>query len=162
MFQRCSFKIAMSLKIVVLTLSWRRSLSYRNLSTDFLCKPVKWFLYDRDLHHERVKEFLSLKFKIVFFFFNPKYICSSCFRILLLVLEWNFLWNSCYIIVTRSYNNTVLYKINTLNKTYVSMIKLKPLTDPAFHIFCWKTPLISYFRILFSHIYSIFCGLDLF
>ena len=99
MFQRCSFKIAMSLKIVVLTLSWQRSLSYRSLSTDFLCKPMKRFLYDRDLHHERVKttifndiailklhlwnileqqyvnnnkEFLSLKFEIFYFFFRPK------------------------------------------------------------------------------------------
>ena len=34
-----------------LTLSWRRSLSYRNQS-----KSVDWFLYDRNLRHERVKE----------------------------------------------------------------------------------------------------------
>ena len=33
-----------------LTLSWRRSLSYRN---HLLCKSVDWFLYDRDLCHER-------------------------------------------------------------------------------------------------------------
>ena len=39
----------------ILTLSWWRSLSYRNQAIDFLCKSVDWFLYDRDLHHERVK-----------------------------------------------------------------------------------------------------------
>ena len=32
-----------------LTLSWRRSLSYRNQSTDLLCKSVDWFLYGNGL-----------------------------------------------------------------------------------------------------------------
>ena len=32
-----------------LTLSWRRSLSYRNQSADLFCKSMDWFLYDRDL-----------------------------------------------------------------------------------------------------------------
>ena len=32
--------------------SWRRSLSYRNQSIDW---SVDWFLYDRELHYERVK-----------------------------------------------------------------------------------------------------------
>ena len=41
-----------------LTLSWRRSLSYRNQSIDLLCKSVDWFLYDNDLHHERVNHSL--------------------------------------------------------------------------------------------------------
>ena len=39
----------------VLNLSWRRSLSYRNQSIDFQNKSKDWFVYDRDLHHERVK-----------------------------------------------------------------------------------------------------------
>ena len=38
-----------------LTLSWQRSLSYRNQSIDFQSKSMNWFLYDRDLRHERVK-----------------------------------------------------------------------------------------------------------
>ena len=38
-----------------LTLQWRRSLSYRNQSIDLQSKSMDWFLYDRDLHHERVK-----------------------------------------------------------------------------------------------------------
>ena len=37
-----------------LTLSWRRFLSYRNQSTDLLSKSMDWFLYDRNLRHERV------------------------------------------------------------------------------------------------------------
>ena len=40
--------------VISLTLSWRRSLSYRNQSTDLPCKSIDWFLYDRDLCHEKV------------------------------------------------------------------------------------------------------------
>ena len=42
-------------KITLLTLSWRRPLSYRNQSIDLLCKSVDWFLYDNGLPHKRVK-----------------------------------------------------------------------------------------------------------
>ena len=35
---------------ILLTLSWRRPLSYRNQS-----KSMDWFLYDNGLRHERVK-----------------------------------------------------------------------------------------------------------
>ena len=31
------------------------SLSYRNQSIDLRSKSMDWFLYDRDLRHERVK-----------------------------------------------------------------------------------------------------------
>ena len=37
-----------------LTLSWWRSLSYRNQSIDLLYKSADWFLHDRDLRHESV------------------------------------------------------------------------------------------------------------
>ena len=40
--------------ICFLTLSWRRSLSYRNQSIDLLSKSMEWFLNDRDICHERV------------------------------------------------------------------------------------------------------------
>ena len=39
-----------------LTLSWGRFLLHRNQSIDMLSKSLDWFLYDRDLRHERVKE----------------------------------------------------------------------------------------------------------
>ena len=39
----------------LLILSWRRPLSYRNLSTDLLRKSMDWFLYDNGLRHEKVK-----------------------------------------------------------------------------------------------------------
>ena len=41
-----------------LTLSWQRSLSYRNQSIKLLCKSMDRFLYDRDLRHKRVNIFM--------------------------------------------------------------------------------------------------------
>ena len=41
-----------------LTFPWWRSLSYKNQSIDLLCKSKDWFLYDRDVHHERFKALL--------------------------------------------------------------------------------------------------------
>ena len=40
---------------VGLTLSLRRSISYRHQSNDLQSKSMDWFLYDRDLCHERFK-----------------------------------------------------------------------------------------------------------
>ena len=37
-----------------LTLSWRRSLLYRNQSNDLLCISRDWFLHNRDLRQEKV------------------------------------------------------------------------------------------------------------
>ena len=51
-----SFLICM---IVPLRLSCRRHLSYKNQSIDLLSKSKDWFLFDRDLRHERVKEVTS-------------------------------------------------------------------------------------------------------
>ena len=45
-----------------LTLLQWRFLSYRNQSIDSQSKSMHWFLYDRDLLHERVNSFLSLSF----------------------------------------------------------------------------------------------------
>ena len=39
----------------LLTLSWRRPLSYRNQSIDLQSKSMDWFLYGNGLRHERVK-----------------------------------------------------------------------------------------------------------
>ena len=38
--------------------SWGRSLSYRNQSIDVQSKSMDWFLYERDLRHERVISFV--------------------------------------------------------------------------------------------------------
>ena len=53
-----------SRRYFLLTLSWRRPLSYRNQSIDLrsnglymITASVKWFLYDNGLRHERVKDY---------------------------------------------------------------------------------------------------------
>ena len=38
-----------------LTPSWQRFLSRRNNSIDLQSKSMDWFLYDRDVRHEKVK-----------------------------------------------------------------------------------------------------------
>ena len=43
-------------KKIILTLSWRRLLSYRKQSIDLLCESMDWFLYDNGLRRERVKK----------------------------------------------------------------------------------------------------------
>ena len=48
-----------------LILSWWRSLSYRSQSIDLLCKSMKWFLYDRDLHHEKVNNRSVLRKQLI-------------------------------------------------------------------------------------------------
>ena len=50
--------------VLLLTLSWRRSPSYRNQSFDLHWKLIDWFLYDRDLHHERFN--ISFSFVLCF------------------------------------------------------------------------------------------------
>ena len=40
----------------ILTLSWRRPLSYRNQFIDLPCKSLDWFLYDNGFRHERVND----------------------------------------------------------------------------------------------------------
>ena len=47
--------LEMKERLLFKTLSWRRSLSCRNQSLDLRSKSMDWFLYDRDIRHERVK-----------------------------------------------------------------------------------------------------------
>ena len=53
----------------LLTHTWQRPLSYRNQSINLLCISVDWFLYDRDLRHERIKslrKFTTIRSKTLF------------------------------------------------------------------------------------------------
>ena len=57
-FFRNSYEIHSAQRVFILqslTLSWRRTLLYRNQSIDLQSKSMDWFLYDNGLHHERVK-----------------------------------------------------------------------------------------------------------
>ena len=76
-------------KIVRLTLSWRRSLSYRNHSIDLLSKSMDWFLCDRDLCRERVKSLMGpyirlwAASRLVYFSTDTKSWLSSSLQIFL-------------------------------------------------------------------------------
>ena len=41
--------------VSLLTLSWRRPISYKNQSIDLRSKSMDWFLYDNGLCHKRIK-----------------------------------------------------------------------------------------------------------
>ena len=58
----------------LLTLSWRRLLSYRNQSIDLQTKSMDWFLYDNSFRHERVN-----LFKIVTLLINKTQKCLLYF-----------------------------------------------------------------------------------
>ena len=49
---KCQKNYVMILRNLHLTLSWQRSLSYRNQPIDLQSKSMTCFLYDRDLRHE--------------------------------------------------------------------------------------------------------------
>ena len=56
-FSAISYEIfKMPLGHSALTLSCRKSLSYKNQSIDLRSKSIDWFLYDNGLRHERVKK----------------------------------------------------------------------------------------------------------
>ena len=50
----------------LLILSWRRSLSYRNRPINLRSKSMDWFLFDKDLRHERFKRPLRYCFRARF------------------------------------------------------------------------------------------------
>ena len=50
-----SFERNHLLNLFILTLSWRRPLSYRNQFNDLRSKSMDWFLYNNGLRHERVR-----------------------------------------------------------------------------------------------------------
>ena len=64
------------------TLSWRRSLSYRTQSIDLQNKSMDWFLYDRDLRHEKIKRQLS------------KYKLNQTFQIRIIHCSNKYLWKN--------------------------------------------------------------------
>ena len=55
------------------------SLSYRKHFVDLLCKPMDWFLYDRDLRHERVNCFVKLTVKFDSQFRSKEYVNWKAF-----------------------------------------------------------------------------------
>ena len=64
-----------------LTLSWRRSQSYRNQSIDLLCKSIDQSLHDWDLRHEKAKwKPQSISVKAAFHFSNRPFSANLGFQ----------------------------------------------------------------------------------
>ena len=66
-----------SFKMSVLTLSWHRSLPHRNPPIDLQSKSMDWFLYDMDLHHEKVKGHFLRIFRMHAYKFTKQEIQNS-------------------------------------------------------------------------------------
>ena len=89
--------VNMSLSLII-TLSWQTSLSFRNQSIDLLSKSMNWFLYDKDLRHERDEG--KLKFFLVVVFFSQiwqQIFFIEHFRLLSVYLVLLFFKNSVFI-----------------------------------------------------------------
>ena len=56
---------------------------YRNQSIDLLCKLMNWFLYDKDIRHERVKTLFTHHTPKVCSYMPQSRICFFCFFFLL-------------------------------------------------------------------------------
>ena len=63
---KVDFQVVFVHEVRLLTLSRRRPLSYIKKSIDMLSKKMDWFLYDRDLRHERVKGLFSTLYLSLF------------------------------------------------------------------------------------------------
>ena len=70
---------------MLLTLSWRRPLSYRNQSIDLQSKSMDWFQYDNGLRHERVNYLIIKPFNLL----NPFSRIKTPINNLLTALNFN-------------------------------------------------------------------------
>ena len=128
-----------------LTLSWRRSLSYRNRSINFLCKSKGCFLYDRDLRHEKVQEIwkqTDKKIEATLALFNYESVTLTNLRRKINVLEAS-IWRrfaknvvvrnftkftakcelQCLFIINIFYSRNILTLIQEYDKIYANMIE---------------------------------------
>ena len=94
-----------------ITLSWRRSISYRNH-----VKLMKWFLYDRDLRHEKVKwkkVFQNWPNKICGIQSSKKflnYIFQKFYLVHPWILRFKYLWSTSIGFMLKNYWNCQVFK----------------------------------------------------
>ena len=99
----------------VLTLSWQRSLLCNSQSIDLLRKSIDWFLYDRDLRHERVKLYKTCKGHIsVNMIWYPALACSYVCLLDDVMIDLRALNLAFYL---PAYDDCSGYFINKLNLT---------------------------------------------
>ena len=64
-----------------LSISWWMSLSYRNQSIDLQNKSMEWFLYDRDVPHERVNFSRDHCRRLCYILPQAKFLFRLCYRL---------------------------------------------------------------------------------
>ena len=107
---------------LILTLSWRRLLSYRNQSIDLQNKSMDWFLYDNGPRHERVNASVLI---LLTFFDSLKVVLIIIVAILMMsaklstlgLLKINVFWNNGYDV--RIFVHAVINKILTCDSNYI-------------------------------------------
>ena len=98
---RCTFNIVRWLiHTFLLTLSWRRPLSYRNQSIDLQSKSMDWFLYDNGLRHERVNK-VALHCSIIKIWFKIFNISITHFAFKREIKKW--VLNKCLCRICKNY-----------------------------------------------------------
>ena len=131
---------------VFLTLSWWRSLSYRNQSIDFLCKSMDWFWYDRGLRHESVKPKKSLQN----FRKSPR-ICleMGCFSASLYTWHAPKCVSNNFTEFSELNNHEQLFLLNESSSSDVTLYKICENTGFHWHVFSRigsvKTRIFEYF-----------------
>ena len=124
------------LYVLVLTLSWRRSLSYRNQSNVLQSKSMDWFLYDRDLYHKSVNFDFSIVLllgrSLHLIMVKPSYATGLFLRVGKFFFEklsltfWQFLYNFPWLQVSKPYDSPWLSWENIyLSLTQVLKLKLE-------------------------------------
>ena len=135
----CDSVITSSKNIAIsdlLTLSWRRPLSYRNQCIDLLWKSMDWFLHDNDHRHERVKMYLSLtkiflKIKARFVFdFVGIYWARTPIVFDVYNLSVNFL-------AKHQLQGLFLVKLERMSKTSTVLVNRDSSWDGHFSVSCW-------------------------
>ena len=139
-----------------LTLSWRRSLSYRNQSIDLQTRLVDLFLYIRDPCHERVESFLStvfVKLSILNVCEVSSYAFKACHNkiptFIMILLQTTF-WSVCLFFIFflywwhpywPFYNErkalTLFYYFRKINLFYATGLFLYPLKRSEKPLFFW-------------------------
>ena len=119
-----------------------RSLSYRNQSSDLLCKSMNWFLHDRNLRHERVKSRLNIdKANCKIFQLN----FASSFIIAMGYIFWPkiFLYTVAYFTVKRFIIFTFVQEIIQFSRIFIWFLRCKEATFIKFSLLCKRLALYS-------------------
>ena len=136
-----------------LTLSWQRSLSYRNQSIDLLSQSMDWFVYDGDFRHERVKVARVVKLKLAFmeWFFYNLVIVIKLYKIRYLNLDKVLLFSRKQVICLKNWKvwrapTTTKFNIFWRNFAHFSYLTMSTKGCSGFFLFCLDPELLIKYK----------------